>query len=156
MLILGMGNPILRDDAVGLHLARDFRRRLSLAVESVDVEECVVGGLNLLDVIVGHDRMVVLDSIKTIGGKPGNWYRFRGSALRETMNLGNVHDANFATTLELGRRMGMELPPDNDIHVFAVEIRDNLSFSEALSPELEEAYPEVADEIFFEVCALLT
>jgi hydrogenase maturation protease len=150
-----MGNPILRDDAVGLRLARDLRGRLAADTAQVDVEECLVGGLNLLDVVAGHDRMVVLDSIKTAGGKPGSWYQFRGSSLRETMNLSNVHDANFATSLELGRRMGMRLPADDDIHVFAVEVRDNLTFAETLSPELEEAYPDIVDEVFDEVMRLI-
>ena len=105
--------------------------------------------------VAGFDRLIVLDSIKTAGGKPGSWYRFRGSSLQETMNLSNVHDANFATALELGRRMGMKLPADDDIHVFAVEVDDNLSFGESLTPELEEALPEVADEILAEVCELI-
>ena len=30
-LVLGMGNPILCDDAVGIRLARDFRVRLQAA-----------------------------------------------------------------------------------------------------------------------------
>ena len=150
-----MGNPILSDDAVGLRLARDLRGRLAADGAQVDIEECHVGGLDLLEVMAGHDRMVVLDSIKTVGGAPGSWYRFPGSSLKETMNLSNVHDVNFVTALELGRRMGMRLPADDDIHVFAVEVRDNLTFAESLSPELEEAYPELAGEIVNEVCKLI-
>ena len=55
------------------------------------------------------------------------------------MNLSNVHDTNFATALQLGRADGHALPRDDDIHVFAVEIADNLTFSETLTPELEAA-----------------
>jgi hydrogenase maturation protease len=150
LLILGMGNPILCDDAVGLRLARDARR-LSGGGASVEIVECTVGGLNLLDVVAGHDRLVVLDSIKTLGGRPGDWYRFGGARLRETMNLSNVHDANFATTLELGRRMSLRLPCDDDVHIFAVEVRDNLTFSESMSTELERAYPELARQILSEI-----
>ena len=47
------------------------------------------------------------------GGTPGTWYRFDAGALRETMNLTNVHDTNFATALELGRRLGMRVPADD-------------------------------------------
>jgi len=155
LLILGMGNPILCDDAVGLRLARDARRRLSGGGAPVEIVECTVGGLNLLDIVTGHDRLVVLDSISTSGGRPGDWYRFGGAALRETMNLSNVHDANFATTLELGRRMGLRLPGDDDVHIFAVEVRDNLTFSESMSTDLEGAYPELARQILDEVLELV-
>jgi hydrogenase maturation protease len=150
-----MGNPILRDDGVGLRLTAEIRACSVACSDLVTVSDCTVGGLSLLDVVAGFDRLIVLDSIKTAGGKPGSWYYFRGSSLQETMNLSNVHDANFATTLELGRRMGMKLPADDDIHVFAVEVADNLSFAESLTPELEEALPEVADEIMAEVCELI-
>jgi hydrogenase maturation protease len=150
-----MGNPILCDDAVGIRLAKDVARRLGPR-DGVDViEECCVGGLNLLDLVTGYDRLVVLDSIKTRDGRPGTWYRFDGRSLRETMNLANVHDANFATALELGRQMGHHVPEEAENHIFAVEIADNLGFSEELSPELQAAYPGLTAEICAEVAALL-
>lgn len=155
-LLVGMGNPILCDDAVGIRLAQEMARRLPPSACLMIEEQCTVGGLNLLDLVTGYDQLIVLDSIKTRGGRPGDWYRFDGSALRETMNLNNVHDANFATSMELGRRMGMRVPAETDIHIFAVEVRENLSFSERLSEELEVALPELVAEMQTEIEALLT
>ena len=103
----------------------------------------------------GFDRLIVLDSIKTGAGVPGDWYRFDGTALRETMNLSNVHDANFATAMELGRRMGMHVPGEADIHVFAVEVRENLTFGEHLSRELEDALPLLCEQMLGEIEELL-
>lgn len=154
-LLLGMGNPILSDDAVGIRLAEGLGRRLRPRPGLEVREECCTGGLELLDVVAGFDRLIVLDSIKTTGGRPGDWYRFDGTSLRETMHLNNVHDANFATAMELGRRMGVHVPGDEDIHVLAVEIEDNLTFSERLSPGLEAVLPELVDEMHQEVWALL-
>ena len=114
-----------------------------------------MGGLNLLDVVAGFDRLIVLDSIKTAGGRPGKLVLLPGFLAAGDHEPEQRHDANFATTLELGRRMGMKLPADDDIHVFAVEVADNLSFAESLTPELEEALPEVTDEILAEVCDLI-
>ncbi len=124
--------------------------------EHVDVlEECCVGGLNLLDVVAGYDRLVVIDSIRTGQGSPGGWYRFTGRSLRETMNLNNVHDANFATALQLGRSLGVHVPSDDEIHILAVEVDDNLTFSETMTPVLEEAYPELLEEIGAELRTIL-
>ena len=155
-LLVGMGNPILCDDAVGIRLARDVNARLGARTDLDVIEECSVGGLNLLDLVTGYDRLIVLDSIKTADGAPGTWYRFDATALRETMNLANVHDTNFATALELGRRMGSRVPADDENHIFAVEILDNLTFSEDLTPELESAYPELVAEICGEIEMLLS
>jgi hypothetical protein len=62
------------------------------------------------------------------------------------MNLRNVHDTNFATALELGRKMGMIVPDDAENHL-AVEVDVNDTFTEQLSPGLRDAYPELAEEI---------
>ncbi|MBZ5639910.1 MAG: hydrogenase maturation protease [Acidobacteriia bacterium] len=154
-LLLGMGNPILSDDSVGVRLAGDLSLELTGTPNLDVVEECSVGGLSLLDVITGYDRLIVLDAIRTAGGSPGDWYRFDARALRETQNLRNVHDVNFATALELGRRLGHHLPPDHEIHVFAVEVADDATFGESLSPALEAAYPAIVSGILEEVRALL-
>jgi hydrogenase maturation protease len=150
-----MGNPILTDDAVGIRAARSIAERLGPMPGLTVLEECCTGGLELLDVVEGFDRLVVLDSIMTEGGRPGDWYRFDGTALRETMHLDNVHDANFATAMELGRRMGVHVPADGDIHILAVEISDNLTFSDRLSPVLQAALPDLIDELYEETRALL-
>jgi hydrogenase maturation protease len=153
-LLLGMGNPYLCDDAVGIRLAESLRRRVGEVQGLTYLEECSLGGLNILDLVAGYDRLVVLDSIRA-GGPLGGWYRFDGRTLRETMNLTNVHDTNFATALELGRRLGLKVPAEEEIHVFAVEVQDNLTFSERMTDALESAFPACADEIFREVATLL-
>jgi hypothetical protein len=71
------------------------------------------------------------------------------------MNLNNIHDANFATALELGRRLGHKIPPEDEIHIFAIEVQDNITFAEAMTPPLESAYPIISEEIFKEVVYLL-
>jgi hydrogenase maturation protease len=154
-LLLGMGNRLLCDDAIGVRLAGDLPSRLGRRPELDVVEECSVGGLGLLDVVAGYDRVVVIDSIKTRDGTPGAWYRFSAESLLDTMNLSNVHDANFATALELGRRIGTPVPDNDDIHIFAVEVDDNMTFSETMTPALEAAYPELLEEIRSEVEGLL-
>jgi hydrogenase maturation protease len=153
-LLLGMGNPIAMDDAVGLRLARHLGERLARPGFDV-VDDCAVGGLEILPVIEGYERLVVLDAIKTRGGVPGEWYHFTADRLAETLHLTNVHDTNFATALALGRRLGMALPRDGEIHVFAVEIKEDLELSERMSPELEAAWPQYAGEILAAVAELL-
>jgi hydrogenase maturation protease len=154
-LLIGMGNRYLSDDAVGIHLVCDFTQRFGSIPDLDVIEECSVGGLNFLDLLEGFQRLIVVDSIKTRGGIPGNWYRFTAEKLHETMNLSNIHDANFATAIELGRRMGMTIPPEKKIHIFAVEILDNLTFSERLTNDLNKSYPSYSEEIFRELRSLL-
>ena len=154
-LLMGMGNPILTDDAVGVRLARDIGGKLAGTPGLSIMEECSVGGLNIIEVVEGYDSLIILDSIRTTGGTPGDWHRFTAEALRDTMNLNNIHDVNFATALELGRRMGMKLPTEKDIHIFAVEVLDLMTFSEVMTPPLENAFPEFSGAILREIEGIL-
>jgi len=138
--IIGMGNPILSDDAVGVLLAQDVEKALCGRPDVRVVTECSVGGLNLLEYLEGFEQAVVLDAIRTRGGVPGRCYRFTAVDLRPTAHLCNVHDANFATALALGRRLGYPLPADRDIHVFAVEIVDDTTFGTSLTPQVARHY----------------
>jgi len=154
-LLLGLGNPFVRDDAVGIRLARAARRELGDRPELDWRPECSTGGLDLLPLLEGYDRLLVFDAIRTRGGRPGDWYRFTARELRETRHLDSVHDVNFATALELGRRLGMVLPPDGEIHILAVEILANDEFGQEFSPLLEQAWPGLQREVLAEVRRLL-
>jgi hydrogenase maturation protease len=150
-----MGNPILRDDAIGIRLATEMHRRLRDRDDLTFVDECSVGGLNLLEIIAGFDRMIIFDAMQTGSAPIGYWVRFDAASLRPTLNLASVHDANFATALELGRRLGHHLPADEATIIFAVEVADVLTFDSRMSPELEACFAQITDEIFAEVVMLV-
>ncbi len=142
--LIGLGNPILRDDAIGIRLVRAVAARVGPRQGLEIVPEVSVGGLELLDVLVGCERAFLCDSIKTKPTRPGALHIFDAVALRETRNLRGIHDCNFATALALGRKLGMTLPEDEAIRIYGIEIEDGATFSETMSPSLERALPRLA------------
>ena len=149
-LLLGLGNPILGDDAIGLRLASMVAERLSASGPLADLEvvdDCSTGGLELLELLAGRKRIVLVDSIVTGKAAPGTLHRFTADALPPTRHLAGPHDADLATALALGRRLGMELPPDEAIAIFAVEIEPAYEFGWTLTPELQRTAPAIADAI---------
>jgi hydrogenase maturation protease len=98
-----------------------------------------------LEDIGSCDRLILIDSIKSEGGRPGELYQFGLDDFRSTLHLGSPHDINFATALELGKRLGMDIP--GEIQIYAIEVEDNQTFCETCSPLVEEAIPRVVDEI---------
>jgi hydrogenase maturation protease len=154
-LLLGLGNPFVRDDAAGILLAREARSRLGHRQELSWAPECSTGGLDLLPLLEGFQRALVFDSIRTRNGRPGDWHRFTARELRGTRHLDSMHDMNFATALELGRRVGMDLPPDEEIHIFAVEILENGEFGHGLSAPLLEVWPDLLEDVMAELSVLL-
>ena len=142
-LLLGLGNLVLKDDSVGLRIVRELGKRV--AQEDVHVMEATFANIDILEVIGSYDRLIIVDSIKTKGGRPGEFYRLDLNDLQSTLHLSSPHDINLSTALELGKRLGMPIP--NEIRIYAVEVEDNQTFSETCSPLVEEAIPGIVEEI---------
>lgn len=146
-LVLGLGNPILTDDGVGHLVAKEIRDRVDR--REVTVTETSQAGLNLLDLLAGYDRTIIIDAIQTKGGKAGQIYRLESGALNATRHAASTHDINLATALELGVKLGMALP--RQIDIFAIEVADTSTFSEECTPEVREAIPVCAEMIIREL-----
>ena len=145
-LILGMGSPILGDDGVGVEVANRIKENAD--EEFVDVVEASASGLELLDIICGYEKLIVIDSINTEGGQVGELHRLACSDLDPTVRPSARHQINFATTLEVGRRLNMEVP--EVIAIYAIEIKDATVFQEGCSPEVERAIPGIVETIIEE------
>ena len=146
-LVLGLGNPILTDDGVGPRVAKELEGRVDQ--QEVTVEETSMAGLSLLDLLADYDRAIIVDAIQTVGGKPGQIYRLNPEALDITRHAASPHDVNFATALELGKRLGLTLP--RQIDMFAIEVADASTFSEECTPEVREAIPVCVEMIIQEL-----
>lgn len=142
-LILGLGNPILCDDGVGPAVARELEKKLDPKVATV--EEASLGGLNLLDFIVGYDQVIIIDAIKTEGGKPGKIYKLDPKALKTSRYTASPHDVNLITALELGKKLGLAMP--REIKIFAIEVEDTVNFREECTPAVAAAIPVCADMV---------
>ena len=146
-LVLGLGNPILSDDGVGIQVAREVANQLNSP--QVTVAETSGAGLSLLDSIVGYDKVIIIDAIQTREGHSGQIYRIGPEDFSLTKHFSSPHQINLATALELGKMLDLAMPPT--ITIFAVEAKDITSFSEKCTPEVEQAIPEVVKMVLEEL-----
>lgn len=143
ILVLGLGNDLLADDAVGLHVARAAAARLAGRSDAV-VRETTEMGLALLDEIVGFDALVVVDAIQTGRVPPGHVHEFDGGAL-EGHQLSAPHFLGVAETLELGGRLGLSMP--RRTRVVAVEVEDPFTLSTRMTDAVESAVETAAASV---------
>lgn len=140
-LVLGLGNPVLTDDGVGFAVVEEVRKRLPTA--DVTVSQASVGGLSLLELVVGYDRVVIVDAIRTPGGTPGEVHQLSPDEFRGSIRAASTHDVDLATALELGRQLGMEIP--DEMVILAIEAADVESFGEELTPSVAAAVPQAVE-----------
>jgi len=138
-LVLGIGNPILSDDGVGIRVAQEVGKKLN--DPHITVAETSAAGLSLLDSIVGYDRVIIIDAVQTEKGQAGQIYRMKPEDFSFAKHFSSPHQINLVTALELGKMLDLAMP--RKITIFAVEAKDITSFSEECTPEVEQAIPEV-------------
>lgn len=146
-LILGLGNTICGDDGVGIRIAQALKE--DVCGLEVEVAETTAAGISLLDLIAGYQRMIVVDAIQTRDGKAGQVYRLGLEDLPSSLHSATLHDVDLPTALELGRRLGMEMP--RQVIIYAVEVADITTFREGCTPEVERSIPEVAHLVLQEL-----
>lgn len=137
-LIIGLGNPILGDDGVGIAVARELKARLP-GDRAITVKELSVGGLRLMEEMAGYDRVIVVDAIKTGSRPAGTVSLLTLDDVSMPLHAASSHDATLSCAITAGRRMGIELP--EDISFIAIEVADAGTFGENLSPEVSASLP---------------
>jgi hydrogenase maturation protease len=145
-LVLGLGNPLLGDDAIGLVVASRLRERLA-GQDGVVVEEEEAGGLRLMERLTGYDRAILVDAAVG-GGAPGSIRRMGPDEL-PTQRTAIAHGIDLPRALELGRTLGLPMPAS--VRVVAIEAASVLEFREHMTPAvaaaIEPAVTAVLEEL---------
>ena len=142
-IVLGLGNPVLSDDGVGLELARRLDGRLT------DVTVCTTPlvGLSILELIEGYDLLFVIDAVTTRNGCVGTLVRL--GAQDGSLHLFSSHGLDFYDLLELGRRL--EIPLPRVWQIYGIEIGDPVAFGERVTPALAQRLDGLVAQIAADV-----
>ncbi len=100
-LVIGLGNILLTDEGIGIHVLRELKRR-----NRIPYTEFVDLGTSSLDLeyFIRDDtkKMAVIDCIKTIAGEPGNIYKISIEDLKKRRNKDySLHQLEFIDSINL-------------------------------------------------------
>ena len=143
-LIIGLGNPLVTDDSVGLRVAAELKTLLAHR-PGVEVDEDYWGGLRLMERMVGYDRAIVIDAILT-GAEPGTIHHLTPDSI-PTQRSASAHDMNLPTALAFGRQAGVHLPKDENVLLVGIEVEDVINFGEECTPAVRAAVPRATREV---------
>jgi hydrogenase maturation protease len=137
ILVLGLGNDILTDDAIGLHVVRELRESLA-GDDHIDVRETTEMGLALLDFIVGYGAVVIVDSIQTGKSPAGTIHEVDAAGMKQLTGR-TPHFLGIGETLALGRQLGLAMP--QEVRILAVEVEDPFTLGTEMTPALQGVLP---------------
>jgi hydrogenase maturation protease len=141
-LVLGMGNLLLSDEGVGVHVARALAARA--LPENVSVVEAGTAFLDVLPDIEKADRILLIDAMDG-GGAPGSVYRVPFDQCVHPDMLASLHGFDLSRVLYMA---GSERAPE--VMVFGVEPA-RIAWGTELSPVVARVVPAVENAILAEL-----
>jgi hydrogenase maturation protease len=145
VLVLGVGNPLRRDDGAGAEVARLLGTRVPPGVE---VRASEGGAASLLDAWAGRQRVVLVDAVSS-GAPAGRIERFDAAAgpLPAAYSDLSSHGLGVAQAIELARAL-RRLP--NDLVVYGITGAD-FEHGQGLTPAVAAAVEQVAERVLGEL-----
>lgn len=143
VLVLGLGNDILTDDAVGLHVVLAVRELLT-DEPGIEAKTTTEMGLALLDEIVDRESLVLVDSVQTGKAAPGHIHEIGPEELAKVFTT-SPHFLGVGETLSLGKLLGLAMP--QHVRIFAIEVADPFTLGTTLTPAVANAVPAATDRV---------
>jgi len=141
VLVLGLGNELLGDDAVGIIVTRELHKQLS---KSLSPKASFVAtnsfGYALLDLIEGYDRLVVIDSMKVAPDEVGSIREFDLDDLPS--GTSSPHEISLKDLIYVGRHIGLKMP--SDVKVIAIGVEGNYF---QLSEHVRSSLPKILEDV---------
>ncbi len=143
ILVIGLGSPIMSDDAIGLEVVDAIE---NMHLEGVETRQEPVGGLDIIPLLWGYKNVIIVDAIQTGQYGPGTIMFYNPEDFDETIGDASAHDINLATGMKIGRQVEPEMMPDT-VKFVAIEAKDIQTVHEGMTPELVEAKPKAVEAV---------
>lgn len=140
---MGIGNTIRGDDGIGIYIAEEIKKKLVNKKNKVTVISTETAGLNLLDLIVGYNKLIIVDSIQVSSNNElGHIFELEVNQLNSSNSHFNSHDIDFSKLFKLGKKLGIKLP--KKIKIYGIGISSVKGFKQRCNPQLINMIPDIA------------
>ena len=145
ILVLGIGNILLRDEGVGVRVIEQMQKmRLPDNVELIDGG---TGGADLLDVLAERQKVIVIDAVQS-DCDPGVVLRFTAEDLVQPDHTSmSLHELGLAESLIMTRQLNCA---PEEVVIFGIKPK-SIECGLELSKEVTASVPKVIELILSEI-----
>ena len=142
ILILGIGNPLMGDEGIGVRIAEELLRNFDFP-ENVEVIDAGTMGLGMLHLFKNRDHILVVDAVDGTGHEPGTIVTLSPEDIAPNQIMHSLHDMRFVNVLEAAQLTGVEPSAE----CVGVQITKIEPWTTDLSEALEEAIPSAVSAV---------
>jgi len=144
VLILGIGNTLRSDDGLGVFIVKQMEESGMRLPEGVSLLDGGTAGFDLLGLIDGYDKIVIVDALKT-DDKPGSIYRFTPEHAVESRARISMHEVGIMEVIKTLRIMDSN-PEIEFVGIVPENISDmNTTISQAVMESVPRAVEVILD-----------
>jgi len=139
-MLIGLGNPIVGDDRIGLAIMEEL---IPLVKPEIKIVKGSFPAFALMEEMVGFDEVYIVDAI--FGDTPGEVIETPLSELSLYAQMESMHRTNLYGAIKAGKRLGLNLP--DKVQVLGIKILPCFEFTETFSPLIQEAFAGILNQI---------
>lgn len=136
MLILGIGNPLMTDEGVGVRVAELLMGGFEFP-EGVDVVDAGTMGLGMINLLRERDLVIVVDAVDNTGHEPGTVVIMTPEELAPAQVLHSLHDMRLPNVLEAAALTDVE----PEVVCVGIQVESMQHWVTELTPAVEAALP---------------
>lgn len=142
--IIGVGNPLRKDDGIGILLLKYIKKESEKLPNNVIFVDGGTGGMNLLHLFNRFDLIILLDAVN-FNGIPGEtrFFSFDDIISQKEVSTVSTHNADVFHIIKLGQELD-ECP--KKIFIFGVQPAD-VSFGEGLTDSLQKKIDDIIESM---------
>jgi hydrogenase maturation protease len=146
-IVIGLGNPLMADEGIGTKVIEQLQCS-AVDYPLVEFVDAGSGGLNILHLILGRDKAVIIDCA-LMSAPPGSIKRFTLGDIKtkKFLDRRSLHEADIIKVVELSKNLGQA--PD-EIVFFGIEpetIEQKMTLSESLQKNLPFYLETILEEL---------
>jgi hydrogenase maturation protease len=142
VLVLGIGNPLVEDEGVGVRVAEALMEEWTYP-EDVAVVDAGTMGMSMLGLLSEAEHVVVIDAVDGTGATPGSVVRMTPEEIATSQVLHSLHDMKLADVLAAAAMTGVE----PHVEFVGIQVGSMRELVTDLTVEVEAAIPEATAEV---------
>ena len=146
ILVLGVGNVLLKDEGVGVRVIERLQSRYRFS-PNVELMDGGTLGLRLLDPISACDHVIVVDAVQN-GQVPGTLYRLPAEELQKRATFKNsLHQLDLVETLAYAEVLGHR----PTALIIGIEPADINPWGTELTEVVRDRFDELCSKVLLEI-----
>ncbi len=143
VLILGVGNILMKDEGVGVHVVNQIQEMGEQLSPDVEIIDGGTAGFDLIPLMKGRRKIIIVDAMK-MSDAPGSIYRFTPEDVATPSRGYSLHNTGILDVIRMLRMLG-----DNpEIQIIGIVTEDITTMEIAMSEALINAVPKAVSAVF--------